>query len=350
MGITNTRKVVQTAAATFELALGLLAVTLSAFAAPTVIDQSNVDPNPSVLVAAFLLVGLPLFVIWIAARTRLRWLTVLSAVCAVLAVVLGSIAAVNLRPTRSNPQVGIWSDVWIPALAALIWILILIATSIERRYRGQSHDQARGRTLAIGIAGPFSLITVGIVVLAMVGTDVLIRFNSRTTEAASASPERASTLSGATDWATELPAGAESVPTKAGLAVPIAADRTGPAGVVMLDPSTGKTRWRYQIRGVESPPDLAVTDTGRAVVVSFDNADLAIELSSPTFTLDAETGKIRDFWPNRGSVMGTDPPVLFHHVAQDTNSVIAITPAGKKLWTYNLSAAPTRAVCAALPP
>lgn len=68
--------------------------------------------------------------------------------------------------------------------------------------------------------------------------------------------------------------------------------------------------------------------------MSFDQGRLGDDIPSAAFTLDADTGRVEALWADSGELQGTDPPVLFTKVAQGTNSVTAISPAGEKLWTY----------------
>jgi outer membrane protein assembly factor BamB len=329
------RDVARVAAATLQVGLGLLAVLLCAFAAPYVVDVSGAGAERGLLVAVALLLGLPLFAVWVAARTRRRWLGVLVAAAAVLAVSMTAITLLRVWPAGEDPHPGLWTGVWLSAFDAGLWLLILAAGSVELRQAARAGDVAvSGWKRAVAIVAPLALVVLLPMLAGRGGESGMVRFNSVITDSQPAAQGRTSALSGGVRWQRDLTAGGDAVPTRSGLAVPVPSDNVGSAGVVMLDPSSGATVWRYQLHGVDDPPNLASTADGSAIVVSFDGGDLADGIPNLTYTLDAATGRIQAFWPDAGEVQSTDPPVLFKHVATGTNSVIAISPTGKKLWSY----------------
>ena len=329
----RTARPLRTAAATVQIGLGLVAVLLGGFAVASFVDPSSVDAARGLFAGVCIVLGGTLFGIWMAARTRRGWLLVLAVVCGSLAVSMTTITARRYAPVRVDDQTGIWTAIALAAIDVLFWLLIAVAAVVEwRAFPAAAAGESRRVIQATAIVAPLAVITAFVLLLVSAGPGWLIRLNSEVSEVAPAVDGQGSDLTGDVRWTVELDAAHPAVAFDAGVAVPVPRDQDHSAGVIMIDPVNGQPRWRYQLDGAEEAPELAATDGGRQLVVTLGDVDE--DVVKRTFTLDAESGTVQSVWPEVGEVMGTDPPVLFDHVARGTNSVIAISPTGRKLWTH----------------
>jgi hypothetical protein len=327
------RQPFRVAAATGEIALGLPAVVLFAAAIIYLVDDSDVDSNRGMLVGITLLLGGALFFIWLYARARRRLLITLIICSGALFAVSTMIAIVLYRPSRFDSLHGVWGASIAAGLDLLLWLVIAILSVIELRLiRDDDRLTMPGWAYLPSIVAPLALIVALTIMIATMMPRWLLGLNSTTSELSSPQPGHGSELSGGSRWTHEL-VGEQAVATSYGIAVPVEADGSHSAGVIMIDAGTGKQLWRYQLHGAADAPTLEVTDNGRGIVVELDES--GDRIPDRTYVLDSETGKVSGVWPNSGAVVGTDPPVLFDHVANTANSVIAISTAGDTLWTYH---------------
>lgn len=329
------RQPIRTAVATFQVACGLIGVLFSTFAVTYLINPSSVDTARGLLAAILVVLGIPLFAVWMAARTRRRWLLALAVISGVLTVAMIIVTALLYAPARVNEQLGVWLGVAVAAVCAVLWWLIMVAAIIETRLLPRSETPApRGWTYIPAVAVPLVAVTALVLLLVSAGPGWLIRLNGRVSDVTPAAAAEGSALTGDSRWTVDLDATQPALPIGTGVAVPVPRDQDHSAGVTMMDPTTGETRWRFQLRGADGAPELAATDSGDGVAVSFDGSDLGEGIPSQTFTLSGDSGEVQAVWPATGSVRGTDPPVLFDKDPQGTNAVIALSPTGGKLWTY----------------
>lgn len=327
------RHPLRTAAATSQIGLGLPAVLLCAFAITFFVDPSSVEGARGLLVGICLVQGATMFAVWMVARTRRGWLLVLAVICGSLAVSMITVTARLYAPTRVDEHLGIWAGIAFAAVDVVLWLLITVAAIIEWRVaRVTPAGEPRRWMHPTAIVAPLALITALVVLLMSAGPGWLIRMNSRVSEVVPPVDGPGSTLSGDVRWSLELDASHPALALDAGVAVPVAGDNDHSAGVVMIDPVNGELRWRYELPGALGSPELAITDGGRGLVVTLDEVD--DDVMGRRFALDADSGQVRGVWPEVGAVADTDPPVLFDREAQGTNAVIAISPAGRKLWTH----------------
>lgn len=328
-------RLLRIAVATFQPAAGVIALLCSASAVGFVTGTTG-DDFFALLVPLGLVVGLGLVAVWLLARKRRLWSIVLAGIGALLAVAMLLVTVVAGRGARFNPHIGLWDGSWLGAASVLWWILIAIAAMIEWRLPPSS-TQPRPPAWTIGgaVAVPMAVVTALTLLVSNV-TTWEIRDNSNVSGGTATAAVNPSKLSGSVRWTMdrtmESYTGSASLVTAAGLAVPVNADRDHNAGVIMIDPVTGTVRWRYELRGVDKAPEVEVADQSRAIVVRFAGSDLPDDVPDRLFTLNAATGKIMAFWPDE--VVDTDPPVLFHHVAQGTNSVSGLSVEGRKRWTF----------------
>ncbi|SDS79640.1 outer membrane protein assembly factor BamB family protein [Microlunatus soli] len=336
------RQPLRISAATLQIACGALAVLACGAAVAGWADGSGVDVDGarSIFFGIVAVLGIGLLIVWSRARSRRRWLVALMIITGALAAAMLLITIVIIRPARFDAHRGLWTTAWTAALDVLLWVIIVAACVVElRALAGRGGEESGDRPwwhAAAGVAAPLALLTVLVILLVTAAPGWMVRANSTVTAGAAAVPQQPSTLSGRTRWQIDLDTDQPPLPTRSGLAVPVAADQGHNAGVVMLDPTSGRVRWRYQIRGLSAAPSLQSTEGGRSVVVGVDGRDAADDMSDQTFTLSADTGQLRAFWPSGGGdPQGSDPPVYFDHVAQGTNSAVAVSPTtGRRLWRY----------------
>ena len=321
------------AAATVQIGLGLLAVLLCGYSVTYLVDPFSLDDTRLLLATTSIVLGGALFGVWLAARTRRGWLLILAVACGSLAVSTVTITVRLFARTRADDQTGIWMAIACASLDVLFWIVITVAAIIEWRFfPGRTVRESSRRARSAALVAPLALITAFVVVLVSAGPSWLIRLNSEVTAGEPVAEGQDSALTGDIRWTLELDAPGQAVALESGVAVPVARDDDHSAGVIMVDPVNGKIRWRYELRGADGAPALRPTDGGRGLVVNLGDVDDDVVRS--TFTLDAGSGRFRAVWPNRGELADTDPPVLFDKEPRGTNSVIAISATGRKLWKY----------------
>lgn len=325
------RTVLRDAAATTQLAAGLLAVLLTGYVVAEFLDSADLDLARLALAAVVLGVGGALFGCWVAARSRRGWLLVLATVCGSLTLCL-VVLAVQLVLRGSAERAGLWFPVAGAVLATLLWMVITAAAVVEWRcLPAAAAETPRRWVRAAAVVAPLAVLTACVLVLVSFGPGWLIRWNSESSTVARSVDGRETEFSGTTRWTLDVATGEPAVTVESGIAVPTPADAEHSAGVVLLNAADGSERWRYALRGTEDAPRVASTDEGRAVVVWPHGGDDVVDRP---FTLDVATGRVRAVWPGTGAVADTEPPVLFDHVARGTNSVIAISPTGRTLWTH----------------
>lgn len=324
-------RLLRIAAATFEPAAGLIALLSSAAAVGYLVDTDSPEPARWPYGLAFA-IGSGLVAVWALGHRRRAWTIVLSALSAVFAAGMALITVLTGRAIRFDPHLGYWDGTWDGAAAVILWLLVAITALIEYRL---PRPETEGRPPAWSIGGAITAALVVAAALALlVGTMPAweIRANSLTTPTVAAAAADPSRLSGTTRWSVDADAGSTVLTTAAGLAVPVASNRDHNAGVILIDPVTGTIRWRYELRGTDTAPDLSSTDQGRAIVVDFDETELPSQVPHRLFTLKAASGTITAFWPD--DVVGSDPPVRFRSVPRGTNSVSGMSVGGRKLWTF----------------
>lgn len=330
------------AVATLRLGFGLLAIVLAGAALPHLLPdqlrQDEVDDLRWAVIGGCILLCVGLLILWSAALDSRRWMITLAVIAGVFAVLMVSRAILVGRIALTDAHRGLWADTWTPAAEGVLWALIALACIVDPRLRDHHNRAVRPWQAFAGVVGPLALI-IALVVLYVRAVPIWqFGLNSRVTESVVApGPAPKSTLSGSVRWARVLETETPAVSTGAGLAVPIAGDSTHSAGVVMLDPATGDTRWRYELRGIATGPELRSVDHGRTVIVELTFG--RPEIPDGIVALSADTGRPRTAWHEDGNVHPTDPVVLYNEDDHgEGDAVIALSPDGGRLWTYHPNA------------
>jgi predicted metal-dependent HD superfamily phosphohydrolase len=135
----------------------------------------------------------------------------------------------------------------------------------------------------------------------------------------------ASVVNGATLWTSRgrIEFG-ETVGTAHGIAV-----ARGRGTVEMIDPATGRTRWRYIRANTEESPDLYPLDSGRHLLVSYDDVGYLV--------LDTATGRRTATW-SAGTrdydIQNSDPLVTGKTVSKGSDKLFGTNLDGSARWTY----------------
>ncbi|HWD79414.1 MAG TPA: PQQ-binding-like beta-propeller repeat protein, partial [Kribbella sp.] len=115
------------------------------------------------------------------------------------------------------------------------------------------------------------------------------------------------------------------VATTGGIAV-----ARGPGAVEMVDPGTGKTRWRYVRADTDNQPDLYALNGGRQLLVSYD-------YYVGYLVLDADTGRRTATWPDShldDDIENNDPLVTGRAVSKGSDMLYGMNIDGSDRWTY----------------
>jgi hypothetical protein len=116
----------------------------------------------------------------------------------------------------------------------------------------------------------------------------------------------------------------ETVATAHGIAV-----ARGRGTVEMLDPATGKSRWRYIRANTNDEPNLFVLDGGRKLLVRYDDFGYVV--------LDADTGKRTAGWRERTrdyDIDDSDPLITGKSVSLGSDKLYGTNLDGSDRWTY----------------
>ncbi|MEU0090479.1 PQQ-binding-like beta-propeller repeat protein [Kribbella sp. NPDC006257] len=115
-----------------------------------------------------------------------------------------------------------------------------------------------------------------------------------------------------------------AVSTRHGIAL-----ASGLGTVVMLDPATGKQRWRYSRSDSDGRPELAATADGQLLIANFDGVGYLV--------LDAATGKRKETWP-RGTrdhdLKSADPALTGERVGKGSDKLHGVDVDGTSRWTF----------------
>jgi len=166
------RQPVRVAAATLQLLGGLQAVVASGVTVAGLVDGDGVDVDRGLLVGVVFGLGLPLFVIWLAARRRRPALIALLACSSVLAIALTMITIVLIRSASYDSHIAIQGTVLPSAAAVLLWRMVVAAAAIEllqavelRQLEWPANEPAPRWTYVPAVAAPVALLTAVLIVV-----------------------------------------------------------------------------------------------------------------------------------------------------------------------------------------
>ncbi|TDW17209.1 outer membrane protein assembly factor BamB family protein [Kribbella kalugense] len=103
----------------------------------------------------------------------------------------------------------------------------------------------------------------------------------------------------------------------------------GRGAVEMLDPATGKSRWRYLRSDTDDSPHLYPLNGGRQVLLSYDDLGYLV--------LDADTGKRTAAWPSGTrdyDIQDNDPLVTGKTVSKGSDKLYGTNTDGSNRWKY----------------
>nr|WP_238350887.1 PQQ-binding-like beta-propeller repeat protein [Kribbella shirazensis] len=140
-----------------------------------------------------------------------------------------------------------------------------------------------------------------------------------------AGPAVSSVVDGATLWTRPSRLyRAETEATAHGIAT-----AAGRGTVEMIDPATGKTRWRYLRADTDDEPNLKALDGGHQLLLRYDDR--------APIVLDAATGKRTAGWPDRtrdNDIEHADPLVTGKTVSKGSDKLYGTNVDGSNRWTY----------------
>jgi outer membrane protein assembly factor BamB len=103
----------------------------------------------------------------------------------------------------------------------------------------------------------------------------------------------------------------------------------GRGAVEMLDPATGKSRWRYLRSDTDDSPHLYPLNGGKQVLLSYDDLGYLV--------LDADTGKRTAAWPSGTrdyDIQDNDPLVTGKTVSKGSDKLYGTNTDGSNRWKY----------------
>lgn len=103
----------------------------------------------------------------------------------------------------------------------------------------------------------------------------------------------------------------------------------GRGTVEMLDPATGRSRWRYTRADTDDAPQLYALNAGQEVLASYDDLGYV--------ALDADTGKRTAAWPGStrdDDIDDNDPLITGKSVSKGSDKLYGRNTDGSNRWTY----------------
>jgi len=242
--------------------------------------------------------------------------------------ILGVVAVLLLAP-ETNPAVGVGLRVPL-AFTSSAWLIVAGAAALARTFTGEAPaDRTLGRSLA-AIAVPVVLVLVMVFGVAPLWRSYTLAANERLSGPrgpVAANPRSA--LTGGVAWVSRSynyrsDAFTSAIATPSGIAIA----RT--VGTVdMLDPATGRLRWRYSRSDATGQPDLSLIDGGRRLLADFDGVGYLV--------LDAGTGQRTAAWPEGTrdhDIDNADPLLTEQTVSKGSDKLRGVDADGNDRWTF----------------
>ncbi|WP_350280843.1 PQQ-binding-like beta-propeller repeat protein [Kribbella sp. HUAS MG21] len=310
--------------------LGVLAVltALVAFAAaalsigqPWRIPASTSDPRWQAIVMT-LLAAAAVGVLWWAVRRTDHKARVVTAGPVAVGLVSLVIILFNLPP--ENGVVGVGQRVPLLAVTAVLLVLASIPAYFATRFIGgvaMNRGQFLAATSAIVV-----VVLATVFVIYPVQNGYLLAVNEHLDDQHQpADSSVSSVVNGETLWTRRGRLfRSQTVATAHGIAI-----ASGRGTVEMIDPATGKTRWRYIRADTNDDPRLQVLDSARQLLLTYDDRSAVV--------LDAGTGKRTAAWPDWTrdyDIQNADPLVTGKTVSKGSDKLYGTNIDGSNRWKF----------------
>ncbi|RZT20671.1 putative metal-dependent HD superfamily phosphohydrolase [Kribbella sp. VKM Ac-2569] len=294
----------------------------AAIGQPWQIPAFKSDPKWQAIVMA-LLAAAAVAGLWWAVRRADRKARILTAVPAAIGLVCLVIVLLTVPPTTGASGVG--QRVPLLVIVSVLLILASAAAFAATRF-APGVTRNRGQMLAT-LGAVVAVVLVTLYVIDPLQRAYMLSANEHlegdhppaNVDAASVvyGSDRMWTNTGRLDFS-------ETVATAHGIAV-----ARGRGTVEMLDPATGKTRWRYIRANTNDEANLSVLDGGRKLLVRYDDFGYLV--------LDADTGKRTAGWRDRTrdyDIDDNDPLITGKSVSKGSDKLYGTNLDGSNRWTY----------------
>ncbi|WP_165547053.1 PQQ-binding-like beta-propeller repeat protein [Kribbella sindirgiensis] len=294
----------------------------AAIGQPWQIPASESDPKwPAVVMALFAAAAVA--GLWWAVRRSDRKARILTAVPAMIGLVC--LVTVLLTVPRTTGASGVGQRVPLLVILSVLLILAGAAAFAATRFT-PGVTRNRGQMLA-ALAAVVAVVLVTVYVIDPLQRAYMFSANEHVEgDRRPANLDAASVVVGSDRmWtnAGRLEFGA-TVATAHGIAI-----ARGRGTVEMLDPATGKSRWRYLRANTNDDPELSVLDGGRKLLVRYDDFGYLV--------LDADTGRRTAGWRERTrdyDIDDNDPLITGKSVSKGSDKLYGTNFDGSNRWTY----------------
>lgn len=278
------------------------------------------DPSWPEIVLTLLAAAAVPALYWASRRTgRAPWIVASTAI----AIGVIGLTAVWIKAPDTNVASGVGLAVPLVVVASILLVLAAAAALAASRFTTRPRN--RGQILA-AIAAAAAIVLITAFVIVPLQSAYLHSANEHLeSQYQPVGPAGRSQLTGGVLW-TSTSRGylADVVATSHGIAV------TRTEGTVeMLDPATGRTRWRYTRTDSSGRTNLSVLNGGQQLLVEYDGLGY--------FVLDADTGERLEAWPGRSrddQIQNVDPLVTGRQVSKGSDKLYGTNLDGSHRWTY----------------
>jgi predicted metal-dependent HD superfamily phosphohydrolase/outer membrane protein assembly factor BamB len=279
------------------------------------------DPRWQAILMA-LLAAAAVAALWWAVRRTDRKARIVTA--GPVAIGLVSLVVILFNVPPENGVAGVGQRVPLLVVTAVLLVLASIPAFFATRFTSGVATN-RGQMLA-GTGAVVVVVLATVLVIYPIQRSYLLGVNEQLDDHhLPADPTVSSVVDGGTLWTRPGGLGrAQALATAQGLAI-----SRNRGSVEMIDPATGKTRWRYLRADTDDDPRLEALDGGRRLLLAYDDRG--------SIVLDAATGKRTAAWPDRTrdyDIQHPDPLLTGKTVSKGSDKLYGANLDGSNRWTY----------------